>query len=54
MNMNNIVLAYHGKVDMLKAIFGSEEDRKKTPPSANEVRSFAKTHNAVIAAGKKK
>jgi hypothetical protein len=53
MDMNNIVLGYEGKLDMLKACFGSSDDKGKKPkPSANELRSFAQTHNAVTKKGK--
>lgn len=44
-----IVTAYRGKVKMLQAVFGSGEKEKKA--SADELRSFAKKHNAVISNG---
>jgi hypothetical protein len=56
-DMNTIVLAYHGKTEMLKAIFGSTDDKpskSKPKPTAKQVKNFAKTHNAVETATKKK
>lgn len=47
-----IETAYRGKVNMLQAIFGSgEKDKPKKKASPDELRSFAKTHNAVIRNG---
>ncbi len=57
-DMNTIVLAYTGKTEMLKAIFGSTDDNRpsksKPKPTAKQVKNFAKTHNAVVKATKKK
>lgn len=39
---------------MLKAIFGSTDDKPKPKPSAKQVKNFAKTQNAVAAVKKKK
>lgn len=46
-----IVTAYQGKVKMLQGIFGSGDKEKKKKASADELRSFAKTHNAVRSNG---
>jgi hypothetical protein len=54
MNMNHIVMGYEGKVDMLRAVFGSEKsDRPSPKPTPNAIRDFARTHNAVTKARKK-
>lgn len=55
-DMTSIVLAYEGKVEMLKAVFGSSDDKKppKAKPSAKKLKTFAKTHNAVTKAKNKK
>lgn len=56
-SMNTITLAYEGKVEMLKAIFGSADDKPSKPkpkPTAKQLKNFAKTHNAVEKATKKK
>lgn len=43
-----IEMAYRGKVKMLQSIFGNgEKDKTKGNVSADELRSFAMTHNAV-------
>jgi hypothetical protein len=52
MNMNNIVLGHQGKVEMLKAVFGSADDKPGKKVTAHEIRNFAATHNAVT--GRKK
>lgn len=49
-DVNYIAAAYEGRLNMLKAIFGSGEDKK--PPSAVEIRNFARTHNALFRAGR--
>lgn len=50
-DVNYIVAAYEGRLEMLKAIFGSSGEDKK-PPSAVELRNFARTHNALFRAGR--
>ena len=47
MSIVSIVKGYEGKIEMLKAIFGSSDDKPKKKPSADELKSFAKTNNAV-------
>lgn len=49
-----IETAYKGKVKMLQAVFGSDDGKKKSKQkaSADELRSFAKTHNAVMSSGR--
>jgi hypothetical protein len=49
--MPAILLAYEGKVEMLKAIFGGGEPEKPRP-SALDLRTFARTHNALRSAGR--
>lgn len=48
MNVNNIILGFEGKTDMLKACFGSSDDKpKKKKPTANDIKSFVATNNAL-------
>lgn len=47
-DVNMIVLAYEGKVEMLKACYGSTEKRPAIQPTANDIRDFAATHNAMM------
>lgn len=52
-DMNAIVLAYEGKVDMLKAIHGDTDKEKgtqKRKPSPDDFRDFAADHNAMFRA----
>lgn len=51
-SLTAIETAYRGKVKMLQAVFGSgEKDKSKKKVSGDELRSFAKTHNAVMSNG---
>lgn len=47
-----IETAYRGRVKMLQAVFGSD-DKGKKKVNADELRSFARTHNAVIGNGRR-
>ena len=56
-NVNNLMLALDGRMDMLKAIFGGaekddDEKAKTVPMTPTNFRAMARRHNAVMKRGK--
>lgn len=53
-DINSILVGYRGKIDMLKACFGSsDEDDKPEAPKQLDFKSFTKAHNTMIKSQKK-
>jgi hypothetical protein len=44
-DLNAILIAYKGRVELLKSIFGSSEDKEKTQTPIKDFKAFSKEHN---------
>jgi hypothetical protein len=52
-NVNHIPIAHKGRTSMFTALFGGGR-QQKAKPTAEELLSFARAHNALHSAGKLK
>lgn len=55
-DINYVVAAYEGRLGMFQLLFGkrkeAEEEEPKKKVTANEIRTWARTHNALVKTGK--